>query len=132
MIVFHASDLIWATRIKSTADDLGIPCRPVRSVEMLDARLADAPPPGVTGLIVDLDAPETAFALIERLRPADGVTEAGPTPRTVRIIAFGPHVEAPLLREARSKGVNQSITRGMLHANLAQILQDLAKPPAEP
>src|SRR5688572_17399647 len=55
MIVYCAADLLWATRIKATADSLAIPCRPARSVDMLKARLADS---DVRAVIVDLDAPE--------------------------------------------------------------------------
>lgn len=67
MILYFASNLIWATRIKSLADDLGLPCRPVRNPDMLDARLADSP---VRALVVDLDAGEPAIDLIRHLRAA--------------------------------------------------------------
>lgn len=41
MILYFAADLLWASKIKLTADAIGIVCRPVRSVSMLEARLAD-------------------------------------------------------------------------------------------
>jgi hypothetical protein len=67
MVLYCAADLLWATRIKSTADALGVPCRPARTVEMLEARLSDSP---VRALLVDLEAGENALALIRRLRRA--------------------------------------------------------------
>ena len=36
-VLFLAADLIWATRIKATAEDLGVAARPVRTMEMLEA-----------------------------------------------------------------------------------------------
>ena len=57
MVLYLASDLLWATRIKSCADDLTppVPARPVRDLKMLEARLADSP---VKGLLLDLAAGE--------------------------------------------------------------------------
>ncbi len=42
MILYLAADLLWASKIKGTADALSIPCRPVRTLEMLEARLGEA------------------------------------------------------------------------------------------
>lgn len=115
MIAYFASDLIWATRIKACADDLGIAARPVRSLDMLDARLADSP---VRGLVVDLDQPQTAMMLIKRVRewPA------------IRIVAFGPHVETEALGEARRLGADAVMTRGAFHSRLADVLRELDQP----
>ena len=115
MIVFHAADLIWATRIKSAADALGIPARPVRSVEMLQARLGDSP---VKALIVDLDAPEVALALIGHLRGQ----EAG---KAIRVLAFGPHVAVDAFAAAKGAGADAVMARGGFAANLPRILQSL-------
>ncbi len=41
MILVHAADLLWATKIRATADACGVAVRPVRNVDMLEARLAD-------------------------------------------------------------------------------------------
>src|SRR4051812_7901338 len=87
MIVFCAADLLWATKIKSTADALGIPCRPVRNLEMLEARLADSPG-GVKALIVDLEAGEAVLDLIRRARQGPSGGDAKP----LHVLAFGPHV----------------------------------------
>ncbi|MBL8746584.1 MAG: hypothetical protein JNK58_09550 [Phycisphaerae bacterium] len=127
MIAYFASDLVWATRIKACADDLGLPARPVRNLDMLNARLGDSP---VRGLIVDLDQPETATALIRRAREwssTESPTEhAARSP--IRIVAFGPHVETEALGEARRLGADAVMTRGAFHARLADVLRDLGRP----
>lgn len=119
MILFHAADLIWATKIKGTAEALGLPARPVRSLEMLEARLADSP---VKALIVDLDAPETALALITRVRPPD----APPQVRTIRVVAFGPHVAVDAMQAAKVAGADAVLARGGFSARMASILKELA------
>lgn len=139
MIVFYASDLTWGVKIKSTAETLGVPARPVRSIDMLEARLADSP---VVAFIADLAAPEVALALIERVddenrrrsenpapgtaapaAPADPDREgAAPRTRQIRILAFGPHVEVDALQRARDLGAHEVMPRGAFSHNLPDIL----------
>lgn len=144
MVLYSAADLLWATRIKATADAMNIPCRPARSPDMLRARLADS---DVRGLIVDLDAPDVALALIEVLRrgtplPADGPGSqaagsppAGPAQPPldpdgkVRILAFGPHVAVDLFEKARRAGADIVLARGAFDRRLPDILRDLAGTP---
>ena len=123
MILYVCADLLWATRIKSTAEAIGIAARPVRTLEMLEARLADSP---VRALIVDLEAGETGFQLIERLR-STGASEAD---RAVRVLAFGPHVMTDLFERARGAGADRVVARGGFSAKLPQILQTLHESPS--
>lgn len=53
MILYCCADLIFATRIRSTGEAIGVATRPVRSVERLRAALAEQP---AGALIVDLEA----------------------------------------------------------------------------
>lgn len=124
MIAYFASDLVWATRIKGLAEDLGIAARPVRNIQMLDARLADSP---VAGLIVDLDAPEPAMALITRLRQWEAQKPDENRPR-MRIVAFGPHIETQALAEAKRAGADAAMTRGAFHHQLADVLKAITTP----
>lgn len=119
MILYSAADLLWATRIKATADSLGVPCRPVRDVAMLEARLADS---DVRAILIDLEAPERGLALIARLRgPGSGERERG-----VRIVAFGPHVAKELFQRARDAGADEVLARGAFDRNLPDVLLSLA------
>jgi hypothetical protein len=117
MILYCCSDLLWATKVKSTADSLGIPCRPARTLEMLNARLADSP---VKALILDLEAGPVAMELLARVRAAAAKPESA-----IRVVAFGPHVEVGALREAAAAGAESVLTRGAFSARLPEILQDL-------
>jgi len=118
MVLYFAADLIWASKIKATADALSVPCRPVRSIEMLDARLADS---SVRALIVDLESPQTALQLIQHLREP-GASEAH---RGIRVVAFGPHVAKDQLQAARDAGADSVMTRGSFDANLDDVLLKL-------
>jgi hypothetical protein len=120
MVVYCASDLLWATKIKSTADALGVPCRPVRSQQMLEDRLSDSP---VRALIVDLEAGEVALQLIQQVRARKG---AG-----VHVVAFGPHVSVEALTAARSSGADTVLTRGAFHRSLHEILTSLGGTPEQ-
>lgn len=135
MILYLAADLLWASKIKGTADALSIPCRPVRTVEMLEARLteaaggvseamatrADGATPSGTGttelraLLLDLDKPEEAMAMIARVRRE----ERWPA---VRVVCFGPHVAKELFQRARDAGADEVLPRGALDARLDEVL----------
>lgn len=118
MIVYLAADLIWATRIKSTAEAIGVEARPVRSIDMLEARLADS---DISALIVDLDSAEAALGLVGRLKGPD----ADASHRRIRVVAFGPHVHKELFDEARQAGADEVLTRGAFDHNLPEILLHL-------
>lgn len=147
MILYLCADLLWGTRIKSTADAIGVPCRPARTPDMLRARLADSP---VRALIVDLDAGDAAIELIRAARdieraalpPANpdpagstGVSRgpigrgvpgaAAPCPPRLFILAFGPHVAVELFERAREAGADQSLARGAFDRSLPEILRAL-------
>lgn len=147
MIVFYGSDLTWAVKIKSTAEALGIHARPARSIDMLEARLADRDPePRMTAFIADLAEPEIALSLIERVAEENrrrsekhedaqttrdnpgsaggsgGAGGPGGAPAIIRILAFGPHVDADALQRARDLGAHDVTTRGAFSANLPDIL----------
>ncbi len=119
MILYFAADLLWASRIKATADALGLPARPVRTLEMLEARLADTEP---VALLADLDKPETALVLINRLR----APSASERDRAIRIVAWGPHVAKDVLQSARDHGADEVLTRGAFDHNLQDILLKLS------
>jgi hypothetical protein len=127
LILYCASDLLWATRIKRLAEDLGLLCRPVRNPDMLRDRLSEGP---VAGLIVDLEAPE-AEAVLAAAAPAtsaeaDADSAASALSRPRRVVAFGPHVDRERLQMARDRGA-ETLTRGAFEATLPQILRRLGE-----
>lgn len=118
MVIYFAADLLWASKIKGVGDAVGVPCRPVRNVEMLEARLGDSP---VKAMVVDLDVPEMAMVLIGRVRAWEREAEG----RSVRIVAWGPHVEKGLLQQAREAGADEVLTRGAFDHAMGEILMRL-------
>ena len=125
MILYCASDLLWASKIKGTGDALGIVCRPVRNAEMLAARLADS---DVRALIVDLEAGEVGLGLIGQLRAHErgAAGMGGGLGGAIRILAFGPHVEKARLQAARDAGADAVYPRGAFADRLAELLQALS------
>ncbi|MFN0010970.1 MAG: hypothetical protein ACKVS8_04915 [Phycisphaerales bacterium] len=117
-VLYAAADLIWATKIKGTGDAIGIACRPVRSLDMLEARLADT---DVRGLILDLDAAALAFELLARVR----ASRSTPRDQSIRVVAFGPHVAVDLLQRAQAEGASAVLARGAFGAQLPAILRAL-------
>ena len=150
MILYLASDLLWATRIKRAAEDLRITARPVRSLEMLEARLAEArgatpgentkpdhgggsigqrpdvgdasSPELITGVILDLESPDAALDILGRLRGP----EATDAERAIRILAFAPHVKTDLMAQAKAAGADRVLPRGAFDGNLGRLLAELA------
>lgn len=118
-IVYLAADLLWATKIKAAADAIGVAARPVRSLAMLEDRLADTP---VCALLADLEADDRTFALIDRLKG----DRATPSDRRIRVVVFGPHVDRAGLQRARDAGADEVLARGVLASNLDEILLRLA------
>lgn len=118
MIVYCCNDLIFATKIRSTADALGVLTRPVRNADMLTARLNrvdDGKPNDPVGaLMVDLDCGEAGIALITQSKAHDA---------TVPVIAFGSHVATELLRAARDAGADEVMPRSAFTAQLPALLQ---------
>jgi hypothetical protein len=128
VILYAAADLIWATKIKATAEALGLAARPVRTLEMLHARLADCPE--AKSLMVDLDKGEEGLALIAALRAHEAAHQATGQAtgqgRRLRVLAWGPHVAKDLLQAARDAGADDVLTRGALEHNMEEVLVKLA------
>lgn len=120
------TDLIFATKIKSTADELGVPLSLVRTAQALE----DAAGSGLNVAIIDLNA--------EGLDPVDairrckaksqtlaGQTAAGPddVPHVPVIIAFASHVQRELIHEAENAGADLVLPRSRFSAELASLLE---------
>ncbi|MEM8739498.1 MAG: hypothetical protein AAGG38_13625 [Planctomycetota bacterium] len=118
MLIYCCNDLIFATKIGSTAEALGVPARPARNLEMLRDRLErvdDGKPNGpVTCVMVDLELGDFAFELI-KLAAGHG---SGP-----RVIAFGPHVMVDALAGAQRVGADEAVARGSFATRLPELIQ---------
>ncbi|MFI4861504.1 MAG: hypothetical protein ACIAXF_12590 [Phycisphaerales bacterium JB063] len=121
MIVYCCADLIFATKIQSTCDALGLTARPARNETMLQKRLDRVedgkPNDAVRAVLIDLDKGEEAMPLITQCK-------AHATEPTV--VAWGPHVLVDLLKQAKQAGADEVMTRGTFSANLPALLQQLS------
>lgn len=100
------SDLIFSSKIKGTADQLGVPCSVVGTVAAAKQAAAD----GCAHLIIDLANPVSAEEMQELRGLADEAT------------AFGSHVDVERLEQARQAGCDHVLPRSQFSANLVQIL----------
>ena len=134
MIVYACSDLIFATKVRATAEALGIATRPTRDAEALERRLRRVDDgkgnDPVTGVLIDLDLGEAALALIRQVAIHTGAAEtAGPSAPRPQIVAFGSHTATALLDSAREAGADFVLPRSQFTANLPTILQRLSDQP---
>jgi CheY-like chemotaxis protein len=95
-----SDDLIFISRVVGIARGLGLTLRAARSADELVALARPTPPRCV---IVDLDNPGLDLAALT-------AALAGLTPRP-RVVAYGPHVNADLLRAARAAGCDPVLPR---------------------
>ena len=70
---------------------------------------------------MDLDVPETALALVARLKGE----KAGASERGVRVVAFGPHVAVDDLHAAKAAGADAVMARGAFAGRMPEILKRL-------
>lgn len=118
MIAFVASDLIWASRIKATADAAGVPAKRVFN----PAGLADLIETGAVRLIlIDLES-EDAEAVIGAIRGPAASERARATPA----LAWAPHVLVDRMEAARAAGVERVVPRGAFSTRLESIVAEAA------
>lgn len=122
MIVYCCQDLLFATKIRSTAEELGIGARPARDAEALGKRLDEVDDgklnERVMGVAIDLALGDAALALIAQAK----AHATGPL-----VVAFGSHVAAQLLEAAAERGADFVLPRSAFTASLPQILQRIAQ-----
>ena len=118
MILYACADLIFSTRIGSTAQAVGVAARPVRGADDLQQRLdrvedgqPNDPP---TALLLDLDLGETALAMIRQVQAHD---------QRIPVIAFGAHVAREMLQAARDAGADGVLPRGAFVQRLPDLLR---------
>ncbi|MEM6333593.1 MAG: hypothetical protein AAF823_09680 [Planctomycetota bacterium] len=120
MLVYRCADLMFSTRVRSAADDIGLTARPVRSVDMLRARLERVDDgranDAVTSLVVEIDGEPLANELIEAARAHDA---------ELAIVAFGPHVAVAALEAAQAAGASAVLTRGAFTRDLPALMHQL-------
>ncbi len=117
MIVYCCSDLIFATKVRSTAEVLGVVSRPVRDAAMLTNRLNRVedgkPNDAVRAVLIDLEAGEHTLAMIGLAKAHDA---------SLPVICFASHVLTDLLMAAQNKGADQVLTKGAFTTRLPELI----------
>lgn len=112
-VIAAVSDMIFASKIRGTAEALNVTVNFARSEDSLfDAAKADVP----SLVILDLHAERPdPFAVAARLKADEQL-------RDVPIVAFFSHVEVELQRRALEAGVDHVLPRSAFTMRLPQIL----------
>ncbi len=113
MILLLSSDLMFQSRISSTARAAGKACLTERSVAKLIERVTE--PNAVSMILIDLTLRTIDLALEIPL-----IQNAFPEGK---ILAFGPHVDVERLQAAEEAGADLVLTRGQMDRDLVAILQ---------
>jgi hypothetical protein len=107
MVLALVRDLLFATKISSTARALDIPCTIVRDPAQLSAA------PITSLLLVDLNLPGAieAAAAYQQARPE------------LQTIGFVSHVDADTIARARAAGLTRVLARSAFSESLPQLLR---------
>jgi PleD family two-component response regulator len=107
------ADLLFASRVKSTAAAVGTELLLVRTADDM-LRQAEQLSPRL--IVIDLD--------VRTLDPIDLITRLKAEPRSsvVPVLAYVSHVREDLIDAAREAGADQVMARGAFSKNLASIL----------
>lgn len=121
-VVALVADLIFASRIRGTAQAAGVQATTVRSAAELLQRAGELQPRLV---LVDLDARAAdPPAVIARLK-------GDPRTRDIPILAFGSHVQREAIEAARAAGADRVLARSAFVRELPFLLRRLDGPGAE-
>lgn len=112
-IIAVVDDLFFASKIRGTAEALGVPVRFARSIQAMieAARLAQP-----SMVICDLHSQKVDPIQLARQLKADDQL------RSIRLIGFFSHVQTELQREAEAAGFDQVLPRSAFTKNLDRIL----------
>jgi two-component system, NtrC family, C4-dicarboxylate transport response regulator DctD len=114
MILAVLDDLMFTSKIKTTASQLGVPVAFARSADGALAEMRKAPPSLV---ILDLNNARTNPLGIVASMKAD------PTLASVPTVGYASHVQVDVINAARQAGVGDVMARSAFTQNLADILR---------
>jgi PleD family two-component response regulator len=112
-VIAAVDDMFFASKIRATAEELGVNVRFLRSSDaVVEAALGNSP----SLIIVDLHS--------ERIEPIDLVTRLRSSEqlRSIPLLGFFSHVHVELSRRAREAGYDQVIPRSAFTSQLPEIL----------
>ncbi len=105
------SDMLFATRVSHTAEQLGGSCRVARDADSLSEVLAED---GVSVVLIDMSCTE--------LDPERAIRETKELHSAVRVVAFYPHVQTELADKASAAGADETWPLSAVVRRLGSIL----------
>jgi len=114
MILAVLDDLMFTSKIRTTASQLGVTVTFARSAESALAEMRKSAPALV---ILDLNNPRTQPLSIVGAMKSDATLAAIPT------VGYASHVQTDVIEAARAAGVQEVLARSAFTQNLATILQ---------
>ncbi|HEY7285120.1 MAG TPA: response regulator [Vicinamibacterales bacterium] len=114
MILAVLDDLMFTSKIRTTASQLGVSVTFARSAESALAEMRKSPPALV---ILDLNNPRTQPLSIVGAMKGDAALSAIPT------IGYASHVQTDVIEAARAAGVQEVLARSAFTQHLPTILQ---------
>lgn len=118
MVLAIVDDLMFSSKIRTVAGQLGIPVTFARSKDAALAAIRESAPALV---ILDLNSPRTdPLGTVAALK-ADAATVA------IRTVGYASHVQTDVIDAARQVGVDEVMARSAFTARLAEILSGAQK-----
>ena len=108
--IYLSDDLMFGSRVRSVADQLGVDLVMANNQDKLISKLTD----DMTLMILDLST--------NNCDPASIVSQARETASDIRIVAYGPHVREAMLRAAVDAGCDAVMSNGQFNADIAGVL----------
>jgi PleD family two-component response regulator len=113
MILAVLDDLMFTSKIRTTANQLGVEVRFARTADAALADMRQTPPSLV---ILDLNNPRTdPLGLVAALKEDAGLA-------AVRTVGYVSHVQTDVIENARKAGVDTVLARSAFAQNLADLL----------
>lgn len=113
IVIAVVDDMFFASKIRATAEALGVNVSFMRSKEAVIEKLAQTQPDLI---LVDLHN--------QKLDPVELAKEIKTRESSVTLLGFFSHVEVELQRNALSAGFDRVIPRSIFARDLGQILKD--------
>ena len=115
MILAVLDDLMFTSKIKTAANQLGVTVTFARSADAARSAIAASPPPAL--VVLDLNnARVDPLGLVSSMK-------ANPALATIPTIGYVSHVQTDLIDAARAAGVDEVMARSAFTARIAEILQ---------
>ena len=114
MIVAVLDDLMFSSKIKTAAQQLGVRVVFARSLESALTEIRKVPPPSL--VVLDLNNPRTDPLGIVSAMKQDPAVASIPT------VGFASHVQTDVINAARQAGVGEVLARSAFTQQLGEIL----------